>query len=162
MKPEHNRNRGGVELIIPVLSRNRLDNRRVNGGMLNRAQHRAFVLTLTCALLLSSTGLPVIVMVCAMGKTVMATGCAGSCHTADISGERIARIPCTAECGFVERNTTAYLPAKHPGKLSPLQVLTVVPYLATATPTFASLTSPPTGSPPAAQDIPILTSSLLI
>jgi hypothetical protein len=139
-----------------------MDDSCVNGGMLNLRQHRVCALLLSFALLLSSAGLPVIVVACAMGKTVRATGCAGSCRSADVNTRRITRIPCRAEYHFIERNTTAYVPARHVGEQPPLQILMVVPASHATAGSFASVSCIPTSSPPAMRDIPIFTSSLLI
>ena len=134
----------------------------VIAGMLNLRRHRGCALVLSFALLLSSTGLPVIVVACAMGKTVRTTGCAGSCRSAGIDGQRITRIPCRAECRYVERSTTVYVPARHIGEQRPLQILRVVPLSPATAGSLATISCIPTSSPPATHDIPIFISSLLI
>jgi hypothetical protein len=134
----------------------------VIAGMLNLRQHRGCALVLSFALLLSSVGLPVIVVACAMGKTVRTTGCAGSYRSADIDGPRITRIPCRAEYRFIQRSTTAYIPARHIGEHPPLQILMVVPHSPATAGSLSSISCIPTSSPPATRDIPIFSSSLLI
>ena len=134
--------------------------------MPNLHQHHATILAVLLALFLSSVGLPVIIVACQMGSdmgaTVMARNCCGSCLEDVEPDERFASIPCQMQYQFIERNTTAYVPAKRGADHPPLQILAVL------SPTFfiADVVSPvscsSSESPPLTRDIPILISTLLI
>ncbi len=148
----------------PVLfSGNSFFAHRVERYMLHPAKYRMPVFALVITLALSSVGLPVLVMACPMGKAVRMTGCAGACAATETSGHRISKVPCRAECRFVERNTAEYISVKPDLRQNTLRPMTIVPTPSFAFCTKISLSCAPTVSPPPIRErIPILVSSLLI
>ena len=142
---------------------NSLRGLRVGIFMQDFLHNRILALALIATLALSSTGLPVIVMACSMGKTIRATGCASMCCATETGGQSISRIPCAVECRFVERNTTEYLPAKPAVHQTAQKLLLVARESCLHTVTNPSTFVVATSSPPfTRENIPILVSSLLI
>jgi hypothetical protein len=132
-------------------------------SMLTIHRYRATILIASLALLLSTVGLPVVVVACEVGTMVLTKGCGGTCsrsHAA--SGERIAGRACQPKCRFVEGNTTAFVPVKRDSGQQSLQILAVLPRMSSVpgmTSPFSHITFE---SPPLTRDIPILVSALLI
>ncbi len=126
--------------------------------------HRASRTILSLVLLLSSVGLPVMVVACGMDTMVRSECCTDMCpSTAGEGSLSVSNIPCRAEIHFIERNTTAYVPVKPAGEQPALKILLIVPdsYVATGSP--VSFSCNPTSSPPVPRDnIHILISSFLI
>ena len=136
----------------------------VTDGMRNFLQHRASITAISLALLLSSVGLPVIVVACGMGTMVRSESCARMCQSTTYeSGLSISTVPCRPEVRFVDRNTTAYVPVKPVVNQQALQILMIVPDSYHATGSLVSFSCNPTSSPPVPRDnIHILISSFLI
>jgi hypothetical protein len=130
--------------------------------MLDLHRDKTLALLLLMAVALSSVGLPVIVVSCSMGKVVLTRGCATSCCKTDDAAMHVTRVPCQAQCSFVERNTSSYLPAKKLDRPTPLQIVMVIPASSPVGTIAGPRACTPTASPPLTHDIPILNSSLLI
>lgn len=131
--------------------------------MLTLHPHRATILSVSLALLLSSVGLPVIVVACEMGTMVTVRGCGGlSRRGAPSSDMSITRIPCRAHYRYIEGNATAYVPVKRSPHHVPLQLVGIVPQVSYETKLASTFTCCPSESPPLPQNILLLTSVLLI
>jgi len=136
---------------------------RCGTRMVKPGQHPLLVLALSTTLSLSSVGLPVIVVACEMGKAVVTQSCATSCFEPDPAPVRITRIPCRAECFFIERSTTASLPPKPHAEPPGLRIVLVMPVDTFSAESFTSTFISPDESPPLIHDnIPVFTSTLLI
>ena len=130
--------------------------------MLTLHRHRATILAVSSALLLSSVGLPVIVVACEMGSMVTSRACGGSSRRVPLSGVQFTSMPCHAQYRFIEGNSTAYVPAKPAVGQHHLQILAVVPLNSSVVGLCAPFFLSPSESPPRTRDIPVLLSSFLI
>jgi hypothetical protein len=131
--------------------------------MVKPAKHRLISLVLVAATTVSSTGLPIIVVSCKMGKAVLTEGCASQCKKDEPAGARFSRIPCEVERTFIGRNTNALLPPKPPADSPGLKILHTLHMSHAAPKALFSLCILPTEPPPPLHDnIPIFTSALLI
>ena len=125
-------------------------------------RYRATIFSVSLALLLSSVGLPVIVVACEMGTMVAVRGCGVLSRRGAPSDMSITRIPCRAHYRYIEGNATVYVPAKRAPDHLPLQLSGIVPQVSYETKPASTFTCCPSESPPLPQDISLLTSVLLI
>jgi len=131
--------------------------------MQNLSKNRLLTLTLCFALSLSSVGLPVMIVACGMGTSVMTKSCFASCNEVGTSTRRLTRPPCRAQVYFIERNTNAYLPARTHVQLPDIQSILILPPCTLPAASISSVSPKPEASPPfIRENIPILISSLLI
>ena len=90
-------------------------------------RYRATIFSVSLALLLSSVGLPVIVVACEMGTMVAVRGCGVLSRRGAPSDMSITRIPCRAHYRYIEGNATAYVPVKRSPHHVLLQLVGIVP-----------------------------------
>jgi hypothetical protein len=126
-------------------------------------RYRYVIIAFSGVLLLSSVGIPVVVVVCDMGTQVLTEACGKRCLLYQSAGESIRGVPCSVECFFVRGNTTASLPPRPQVESAGLNLLLVLPVTTILIPFSKSSQPSPDESPPfTPENITLLVSSLLI